>query len=318
MNRNAFRLEMLKNENTVLESDFTPSARLRLNVCGLGDVGGNLALGLLLLSDGAVSEIGLYDPDEAKVERYYHELGQIRGVGTSFPAVRKLDDSMLFDGDMFIFTASRGVPPVGEENVDVREVQFEANRKILDIYAKKAIEEGFAGTFCVLSDPVDHLCMAAVKSGLKPEKVMGFGQGVMYARSIFNANRLGIESDGIRVFGPHGKDLLVLNSAASYDDEKTEILTRETVTANLAVREIGYKPFIAPAISSGAISIIDVIKGSPHYSCQYIGGMFFGGMYSFSHDGLNVHGGVTDKNALGKIELTWENVRKSYEKYKVI
>ena len=64
----------------------------------------------------------------------------------------------LFDCDLFLFTASRGVPPVSSGISDVRMAQFEANREIIRTYARKARESRFQGMFCQISDPVDLLC----------------------------------------------------------------------------------------------------------------------------------------------------------------
>ena len=59
-----------------------------------------------------------------------------------------------------------------------------------------------------------------------------------------------------RVYGPHGADLVVADSLKDYDDELSRQLTERVVTANLVVRDLGYKPYIAPALSSAALSIL--------------------------------------------------------------
>lgn len=53
-----------------------------------------------------------------------------------------------------------------------------------------------------------------------------------------------------RSFGPHGQDLVIADSIENYNDELSKELTQLTVTANLHMRAIGFKPFIAPAYSS--------------------------------------------------------------------
>ena len=61
-----------------------------------------------------------------------------------------LEEDQLFDCDMFVFCASRGVPPVGATG-DVRMAQFEANRGLVELYAKAAVSAGFGGIFAVVS-----------------------------------------------------------------------------------------------------------------------------------------------------------------------
>ena len=67
------------------------------------------------------------------------------------------DPARLFDCDLFLFTASRGVPPVGTPIADVRMAQYRSNAALLKPYARAARESGFTGLFCQISDPVDQL-----------------------------------------------------------------------------------------------------------------------------------------------------------------
>ena len=53
-------------------------------------------------------------------------------------------------------------------------------------------------------------------------------------------------------------------------------LTRLTVTANLKMREIGFKPYVAPALSSGALSLLLCLRGQWHCSSTYLDGVFMG------------------------------------------
>jgi len=75
-----------------------------------------------------------------------------------------------------------------------------------------------------------------------------------------------------RSYGPHGNDLIIANSIYNYDDELSKELTKLTVEANLEVRKTGFKPYIAPALSSGAISIIYTLSGKWHYSSNSLEG----------------------------------------------
>lgn len=70
---------------------------------------------------------------------------------------------------------------------------------------------------------------------------------------------------------PHGSDLVIANSIENYDDDISLRLTKLTVEANLKMRSIGFKPYMAPAISSGAISLILTLKGEWNYSSVYLG-----------------------------------------------
>lgn len=82
--------------------------------------------------------------------------------------------------------------------------------------------------------------------GLLPEQIQGFGLGVMNARAAYYAKRdprfKQFLTEG-RSFGPHGQDLVIADSIENYNDELSKELTNLTVTANLHMRAIGYKPF---------------------------------------------------------------------------
>ena len=42
------------------------------------------------------------------------------------------------------------------------------------------------------------------------------------------------------------------------------------------MRELGYKPYVAPALSSGALSVLACLRGEWHYSSVFLEGVFFG------------------------------------------
>lgn len=254
----------------------------KINVLGLGDVGGIMLAGLRLLGGKTVSEIGIFDLDSNKIKRWTYELNQIRSIDRGpFPKVKGISFENIFDCDVFIFTASVAVPEVGSKVKDIRMYQLEGNAKIISIYAKKAKEDGFKGQFIVVSDPVDLLCKASLvyaDGGLLPEQIKGFGLGVMQARASFYAEELEINSyeENGRAFGPHGKHLIIADNIINYNDEISRKLTEKTVKANLDIRECGYKPFIAPALSSAALSILAHLNGDYNYSTVYIDGVYFG------------------------------------------
>ncbi len=265
----------------------TPGDRKRVHIAGMGDVGRNAAAALRIVGGETVSAIGIYDIDQKQVTRLEIELGQIlfppgqRRV----PKILPLGQEELFDCDIFLFCAAAGVPPVGEEaKGDVRMAQFEKNRLIIEEYAKAAQDARFRGLFGVVSDPLDLLCQEAARY-LHPEQVQGFGLGVMYARAAYYAARRASSDprfshfmDSGRVYGPHGKGLVAVNSisAEHYDKAATEKLTNLTVGANISVRALGYKPYIAPGISSVALTIPAVIAGNWNDSARCLNGVFFG------------------------------------------
>lgn len=248
----------------------------RVNILALGDVGATLLMGLKILGGGLIERIGIYDVNRDVMSRYEIEMNQI---GWPFgekklPEVICLDREDLFDCDMFVFCASKAVPPIGAAG-DVRMMQLEANSRIVAEYGRMAGEKNFKGIFAVVSDPVDPLCKAALlASGLEPGQVRGYGLGVMNKRAEYYASgepRFASYLKEGRAFGPHGGDLVIANSIDNYDDEISRRLTELTVSANLKVRELGFKPYIAPALSSGAISLVLTLQGDWNYSSVYLG-----------------------------------------------
>lgn len=261
---------------------------LTATLVGLGDVGGTLLIALKLLGR-ELSRIAIYDPNEALCRRYEVELNQVLPPdGVPLPEIAICSQERLFDCDLFLFTASRGVPPVGSDVQDVRMAQFVRNREMLAGYARRAREAAFGGLFCQISDPVDQLCRAVFlesnrdasgafdAAGLLPEQVRGFGLGVMAARAAYNAKNDGIDFSSGRVYGPHGADLIVANHPQNYNEALSARLTQETVTANLRVRELGFKPYIAPALSSAAVSLLRLVRGEVCCSAIPMGGAYFG------------------------------------------
>lgn len=97
---------------------------LRVTLVGLGDVGGTLLLALKLLGR-ELGELRIYDPNAAQCRRYELELNQVLPLDHPLPPVTVCTEDTLFDCDLLLFTASRGVPPVGSGVADVRLAQYE-------------------------------------------------------------------------------------------------------------------------------------------------------------------------------------------------
>lgn len=294
---------------------------LRFTLVGLGDVGGQVLTALKLLGDG-ISEIGVFDPNNELCRRYELELNQILEKPEPRIVVRSMDE--LFDCDVFLFTASRGVPPVGAVG-DMRMVQLEKNRDMLKSYSLLARKSRFSGLFCQISDPVDQLARCVFLQtnrdesgsydfmGLLPEQIVGFGLGVMKARADFMAKRLGADCSGLRAYGPHGAELIIANDPINYDAELSLELTRLTVGANMEVRALGFKPYIAPAISSAALSILSLLRGEVFLGAVPMNGVYFGCRnrltpYGFETAAEEIHPALYER-----IESAWRKLREGEE-----
>ena len=255
--------------------------RVRVNLLALGDVGSTLLMGLRLLGGDVIDSIGICDVRENVPQRWEMELNQIVSPeGERLPPVELVSPEEVFDGDVFLFCASRFVPDTSVTSGDVRMAQYQVNRELAVRYARMARQRRYGGMFCVVSDPVDPLCRAVLReSGLSPAQVRGFGLGVMHARALYYARRdprfASYLTEG-RAFGPHGEDLVLANSIAHYDDALSRELTEKVAHANLEMRKLGYKPYVAPALSSGALSLLALLRGQWHYSSVYDGQVFMG------------------------------------------
>ena len=145
--------------------------KVRVNLLALGDVGSTLLLGLRLMGGDVVSSIGICDVRENAALRWEFELNQIQPPsGAALPPVEIISPEQLFDGDVFLFCASRMVPDTSVTGGDVRMAQYGLNRELAASYARMARDRGYQGLFCVVSDPVDgrHGPAALSGAGLRP------------------------------------------------------------------------------------------------------------------------------------------------------
>lgn len=277
--------------------------KYRVNLLALGDVGSTLLLGLRLMGGDVISSIGICDLRENVAARWEFEMNQISlpGAYDTMPPVEAIGPEELFAGDVFLFCASRFVPDTAVKNGDVRMAQYQLNRVLAAQYGKMAREAGYKGLFCVVSDPVDPLCRTVLLEsnrgedgqldgrGLFPHQVRGFGLGVMNARAAYYAKKdarfAEFLTDG-RSFGPHGEDLVIANSVSHYDDALSRELTNLAAHANLEMRRMGFKPYVAPALSSGALSLLLCLRGQWHCSSAYLGGVFMGGRNRTTDGGI--------------------------------
>ena len=283
------------------------AGKKRLNLLAVGDVGSTVLTALKLLGGDCLASIGICDLNEKTVQRWTAEMGQVASPWDydAFPEVEPVDLDRLFDCDVFLFIATRSIPAVGSDVKDVRMAQFEANRTIVEHYARMARSVGYRGLFLVMSDPVDPLCKAAWLAsntgedgvqdhlGLLPEQVQGLGLGVMNARAAYYAKQnpryAAFLTEG-RSFGPHGNGLIIADSIQHYNHEASLALTKEVVEANLRIREMGFKPYVAPALSSGALQILLLLRGKWHCGSVYLGGVWFGCRNRYTAAGLETEG----------------------------
>lgn len=300
--------------------------KVRVNLLALGDVGSTLLMGLRLMGGDVISSIGICDLREGVAQRWEFELNQIQlpGPYDALPPVEIVSPEQLFDGDVFLFCASRFVPDTAVKTGDVRMAQYRLNRELAALYAQKAREARYRGLFCVVSDPVDPLCRAVLTEsnrapgggmdyqGLLTCQVRGFGLGVMNARAAYYARKdprfASFLTEG-RSFGPHGEDLVIANSIRNYDDALSRQLAEQAVRANLRMREMGFKPYAAPALSSGALSLLLCLRGQWHCSSTYLDGVFMGARNRVLPTGTELERLPLPRQLQDRLQITMDRLR---------
>ncbi|WDC84156.1 hypothetical protein PL321_18150 [Caloramator sp. mosi_1] len=132
----------------------------------------------------------------------------------------------------------------------------------------------------------------------------------MYARALYYAQKMNLDyfKDKGRAFGPHGKDLVVADNIENYNHQISLKLTELTTNANIEVRKTGFKPYIAPALSSGALSILACLKGEWHFSTVAIGNAFLGIKNRLTKYGVEIE---TYENMDNRL---LERIKRSYER----
>ena len=98
----------------------------RVHVLAIGDVGSTLLTGLHLLGGDVISSIGICDISDKVTARWEFEENQIAYPWDydALPEVDVVKPEELFQCDVFVFVASKGIPPVGSEVKDVRMYQL--------------------------------------------------------------------------------------------------------------------------------------------------------------------------------------------------
>ena len=288
-----------------------------VNIVALGDVGLNVALGLTLLGGSVIGQLGLWDLNYDNLSRCTIELNQIGGLSSwEAPVIKAIDKNEIFSADVVVFCASLGVPAIGSNVKDVRMAQLDRNKALVREYGYLARKEQYKGLVAMVADPVDPLAYEMMTSGmLQPWQVKGYGLGVMNQRARYYGEKISELNSylkGGRIYGPHGEDLVVVNSLDQDFSEDVSLRLKElTVTANHEVRKLGYKPYIAPAISSAAMAIIDTLQGKLQHSSVYVGtrkkGAFLGMSNKLEENRIQV-----DNSYLPDVAFQW--VKESFDK----
>ena len=114
---------------------------------------------------------------------------------------------------------------------------------------------------------------------------------------------------GGRVFGPHGDHLVVADSVLDYDEAASLLLTKKTITSNLKTRELGFKPYIAPALSSGSLSLLSLLRGEWQYSSLSFGSAFLGVRNRLTPEGREVEDLPLDDRLFERIEAAYADLK---------
>jgi hypothetical protein len=265
-----------------------------VGVSGLGRVGGTAAAALAAADTGRtrISTLLIHDTDSGNLARMEQELGSVvswRGDPV-LPRVQAASlPEMLRRCDAFVFAAATAVPPLGAEG-DVRLVQFGPNREALAGTLAAAAEVGYTGLFLVISDPVELMAMAAfhdsnrfrdgfLARGLAPERVAGLALGVMWGRAQAVARARG---EGERVarsgaaYGPHSQDVLVFDDPLAPDPDLSQAMTLAARAGNYQIRDLGFIPYLGPALSSIALTLPALLAGREVLASTFVDGFYFG------------------------------------------
>jgi hypothetical protein len=265
-----------------------------VGISGLGRVGG-MAAAALAAADASRSRIGtllIHDTDSGNLARMDQELASVaswRG-GVALPRVQASTlPEMMRRCDAFLFAAATAVPPLGTQG-DVRLSQFEPNREALRGNLAAAAEAGYTGLFLMVSDPVELMAMAAFYdsnesdgkfqgSGLAPERVAGLALGVMWGRALAQARAAGagprVARSGVP-YGPHSQDVLVFDDPAEPEPELSRAMTQAARHGNYRIRDLGYIPYLGPALSSVVLTLPALLAGHEILGSSFVDGIYFG------------------------------------------
>ncbi len=254
----------------------------KILVYGLGNVGGTVLISLRLLLNSEFAEhIAIYDKNPKLAERYELEVNQIHPPKPEKQVeVRILENfDKIPEYDIIVFAAAAHIPPLESARINVRDIQFPGNRRILDSLIEPLKNTGFMGNIIIVSDPVDILCTYLFnKLNILSSQITGMGLGVMAARANYILEKQGYHEfyEKGQIFGPHNEGVIAIPDKDRSTKEEIINLSYNIENLNFIVREKGYYPYIAPAISSVAYNILYALLGHDILSCVYIDGIYWG------------------------------------------
>jgi len=228
-------------------------------IFGLGDIGSYVAQALYSQNKATshINKLILASKSRNTVEALEIELEDIglqRDAHPDLLSVTQENIEEIFAADVILFLASGPIPPATSTsmNIDVRAVQYASNVKILRELLENASKANWGGTLLVASDPVEQLTMAALQGSVSynhnNQRIAGFGAAINYGRARRQAEEMGMDPNGVKIFGAHGKSVVAIPSLIEeFDANVAETLSLRTGMRNYEVRERLKKPWRAPA-----------------------------------------------------------------------
>ncbi len=93
-----------------------------------------------------------------------------------------------------------------------------------------------------------------------------------------------------------------------YDEDLSQRLTTLAKEANLRVRDLGFKPYIAPALSSAAVSLLQLVRGQYHYGAVPLGSAYFGCRSRFTALGLQTQREPLHPDLFARLEQAYRDL----------
>jgi len=97
---------------------------------------------------------------------------------------------------------------------------------------------------------------------------------------------------------------------SNYNGSKSDYLTEKTLNANLEVRKLGFKPYIAPSLSSGALSILATVSGDYFYGSSLMGHVFMGSKMRLTNLGIEIPRYELHPEVIKKLDDTYKQLRR--------
>lgn len=196
--------------------------RIKIAVCGAGNVGAAAAYGLAL--GRLCDDIILTDKNADKAWAEAEDLKHALSIDSSGIAVKSGSFDECADADIVIFTAA---PPyqIGQ----TRPEMLEQAAKIAENVVPQIMSSGFKGFFVVVTNPVDVITAYVQKlSGLPPQRVIGTGTALDSARlRMYIADMLHVDPMSVTAFcmGEHGESQIIPWSLAAVGSKPlTEVI----------------------------------------------------------------------------------------------